>query len=98
MPVDYKMARKVGKHFQVQIAAYAMLLEETYHAEVKHGFVYLIPARKAVKIPITPKLRQQVRKALVKMQTVARQERMPAPTDWRQRCPDCEFRRLCNDV
>ncbi len=98
IPVDYKLARKAGYHYKVQLAAYAMLLEEACQKPVRRGFLYLIPLRKAVEVPITPALRRTVRQAVEAMQRIANLEQMPPPTKWRQRCADCEFRRFCNDV
>ena len=98
MPVDYKLARKVGYHYKIQLTAYALLLEEAYERTVKSGFIYLIPRQKTVEVTITPKLRRQVRRMLREMRKIAETEHMPPPTDWRQRCADCEFRRFCNDV
>jgi len=98
IPVDYKLAKREGQHFRAQLAAYAMLLEETFNVEVKRGFLYLIPVRKTVEISITAKLRGEVEQALAAMRQIAERETMPPPTEWRQRCADCEFRRFCNDV
>ncbi len=98
IPVDYKLASKAAFHFRIQLAAYALLLEETYQREIKRGFLYLIPRRHAEEVLISRKLRQQTQAALDNMTSIASTERMPPPTSWRQRCADCEFRRFCNDV
>ena len=98
IPVDYKLARREGYHFKLQLVAYALLLEETFQKPVRHGFLYLIPIRKVVEVVITPKMRQEIIAAISAMHQIAEQEQMPPPTDWRQRCADCEFRRFCNDV
>jgi CRISPR-associated exonuclease Cas4 len=98
IPVDYKMAQQIGQHYKVQLAAYAMMLEEAYQTQVRRGIIYLIPTRKANEIPITRALRQQVQSTLETMRAIAEHETMPEPTAWRQRCTDCEFRRFCNDV
>lgn len=98
IPVDYKLARKAGYHFKVQLAAYALLLESKFHCAVKRGFLYLIPSRKTIEVQITSKLRHEIQRALETMWQIADREQMPPPTEWQQRCPDCEFRRFCNDV
>ena len=98
VPIDYKMAQRVGYHYKVQLAAYAMMLEETYQTQVQRGIIYLIPSRKANEVPITRTLRQQVLQTLDIMHAIAERETMPVPADWRQRCANCEFRRFCNDV
>ncbi|MCI0708665.1 MAG: CRISPR-associated protein Cas4 [Chloroflexi bacterium] len=97
-PIDYKLARKAGYHFQVQIAAYAMLLEEHFQTHVPTGYLYLIPARKTVEIDISSKLRSAVHRAIDRLHMISTLEHMPEPTQYRQRCSDCEFRRFCNDV
>ncbi len=98
IPVDYKLARKAGFHFRVQLAAYALLLEDSRATSIRRGFLYLIPVRQMVEVPLTPKLRRHVHNALKSMHEITQTERMPPPVDWRQRCADCEFRRFCNDV
>ena len=98
IPVDYKLARKAGYHYKIQLTAYALLLEVERGAKVERGFLYLIPLHQAVEVPITAKMRRQVRRALREMTTIATTEHMPPATKWQQRCPDCEFRRFCNDV
>jgi CRISPR-associated exonuclease Cas4 len=98
IPVDYKLARKAGHHFKVQLAAYAMLLEATFESQVKFGFLYLLLSRKTERVSITPKLRSEIMQALDTMHQIVDTETMPVPTQWRQRCSDCEFRRFCNDV
>lgn len=98
IPVDYKLARKAGYHFKVQLAAYARLLEETTTQRVPHGFLYLLLSKQTLKVSITPKLRDEVKLSLDDMHRISQTEWMPSPTEWRQRCADCEFRRFCNDV
>jgi len=98
IPVDYKMAQRIGQHYKIQLAAYAMMLEEAYQTQVRRGIIYLIPTRKANEVPISRTLRQQVQSTVETMRAIAEHETMPDPTEWRQRCTDCEFRRFCNDV
>jgi CRISPR-associated exonuclease Cas4 len=98
IPVDYKQARRAGDHFKLQIAAYALLIEEALGLQVPYGFLYLIPLRQTQKIIISPALRKKVQQALVTMEQIARTEQMPPPPEAIQKCATCEFRRFCNDV
>lgn len=101
IPVDYKNARTEGPHYHLQLMAYGRLLELTWpdvSKPVRRGFLYLIPGRRAIEVPFTPALRQQLQTALAEMTAIARAERMPPATSQRRRCVDCEFRRFCNDV
>ena len=99
-PVDYKLSRREpGRHFKLQLACYALLLEEVWQLPVADGFLYLIPARRAVRVPVTNRLRNDVRRQLAEIRTLVLAERIPSvPPKQRGRCVDCEFRRFCNDV
>lgn len=97
--VEYKLSeQKAGPHFQLQLAAYALLLEEAWNLPVRHAFLYLIPLRKAERILITPQLKQKVKQTREQIRQMVTQERMPAPPTSQRQCISCEFRRFCNDV
>lgn len=98
IPVDYKFAQKSGDHFRLQLAAYALMVEAELKMPVSMGLLYLIRTRKTENIPITRQLRQKVIETLKQMREIALLEHMPDATERRQQCPDCEFRRFCNDV
>lgn len=98
-PVDFKLTRrKPARHVKLQVACYAMLLEENWETPVSEGWIYLIPARQAVRTPITKALRRSVESQLAEIRSMIQAERMPEATPRRSRCVDCEFRRFCNDV
>lgn len=99
LPVDFKFSRQEpGHHFKVQLAAYALLIEEKWQHPVEQGFIYLIPLRRAVSVPLTTRLRNDTRRHLVEIRTLVQTQRVPPPTTQRGRCVNCEFRRFCNDV
>ncbi|MGC8787562.1 MAG: CRISPR-associated protein Cas4 [Anaerolineae bacterium] len=98
IPVDYKWTPgRVVTHFALQVAAYGMLLEETWNIPVRRGFLYLIPARRAREIWITDTLRQRVQNGMQAMRDIVTREAMPPPPRQRGKCHTCEFRRFCND-
>ena len=97
--VEYKYSeQKAGPHFALQLAAYALLLEEAWSIPVKRGYLYSIPLRRAELVPITPHLRKKVVQTVQHIQQVVTSELMPAPPSTQYRCITCEFRRFCNDV
>jgi CRISPR-associated exonuclease Cas4 len=98
IPVDYKLARIAGVHFQLQLAVYGLLLEEMRACQVQRGFLYEIPLRRAVQVKLDARLRTKALKAVETMRQLFEQEAMPAPTTNRAKCVACEFRRFCNDV
>lgn len=98
IPVDYKLSRRLGKHFKLQIVAYGAMLEEEECIPSCRGFLYSIPKREVLEVPFTAKLKNELQESLDLMKTMHRSERIPAPTPHRKKCVNCEFRRYCNDT
>lgn len=97
--VEYKYSeQKAGIHFKLQLAAYALLLEEAWGLPVKRSFLYSIPLRRAEAIAITPLLRARVLQTVAQLRECVADEIMPTPPGSLARCVACEFRRFCNDV
>jgi CRISPR-associated exonuclease Cas4 len=97
--VEHKDSEQAaGPHFKLQLAAYALLLEEAWGLPVRRGFIYSIPLRRAQAVPITPALRRKVQETVVTLQEMTIGERMPDAPASRRPCVSCEFRRFCNDV
>lgn len=99
IPIEYKdSAGWAGRHFQVQLAAYGILLERASGLPARRGFLYFIPLRRSHPVALDDGLRDEAVGAIEHIQHMVARETMPEPTPWRQRCKDCEFRRFCNDV
>ncbi len=97
--VEYKYSeQKAGPHFALQLAAYALLLEEAWGIPVTRGYLYSIPLKRAELIPIMPHLRKKVEQTVQHIQRIVESELMPAAPATQYRCVTCEFRRFCNDV
>jgi CRISPR-associated exonuclease Cas4 len=98
-PVDFKDTEGgVRYNHRVQLAAYALLVEENRARPVSLAFVYLVPSRQLVTVPVGVKEREAVTHAVVEMRQVIEQEKMPGPTPVRARCTACEFRNYCADI
>jgi CRISPR-associated exonuclease Cas4 len=97
--IDYKAsAEPVRSHIRLQIAAYALLIEEAWQIPVRRAFLYHIPERRAEAIGLTPVLRRRVSATVAAIQTMVALEQLPPPPDRRAPCVTCEFRRFCNDA
>lgn len=98
-PVDFKYTegRPRRNHF-LQLAAYALLVEERYRVTVERGFLYLIPSKDVVEVEITDALKQEVVEAIQRIREMVRREALPPPTPVRARCTDCEYQNYCADI
>jgi len=99
VPVDFKLSRKEpGRHFKLQLACYALMIEEERGVPVESAAIYLIPLKKSVLVPMTTRLKNEAKRKLTEMRKMVIAQQMPEPTRQRAKCVDCEFRRFCNDV
>lgn len=93
--VEYKDSEQVTRpHFKLQLATYAMMLEEEWGLPVRRGFLYSIPLRQAEPVTITRALRTKVVHTVATMQAAIQGEQMPPPPSNRRLCVSCEFRRF----
>ena len=98
-PVDFKDTEGGLRHnHRMQLAAYALLAEETFKRPVPEAFVFLVPDKKVVAIDLTDADRECAEDALADIRRMIASEHMPPPTTVRQRCQPCEFRNFCGDV
>jgi len=98
-PVDFKYTEGgVRRNHLLQLAAYALLVEERYRVTVERGFVYLIPLKKVVECEITEALKYEVLENLQQIREMIQREVMPPPTPVRARCQDCEYQNYCADI
>ena len=97
--VEYKLSDRAAlRNWKLQLAAYALLLEEQWGLPVRRGYIYYIGQRRSEEVPITLALRTSVRTALAAMRAMVVGERMPELPRNQAICVSCEFRRFCNDV
>jgi len=98
-PIDFKDTQGgVRRNHRGQLAAYAILAEETLRLRVPAGFVYLVPSRELVRVDLGKHERAEVLAAIEEIRGFVRAEKMPEPTPVRARCVGCEFRNYCDDI
>ena len=97
--VDYKLSeREAPANYKLQLAAYALLVEDRWEMPVRQGFLYHIPQRRAEAVPLTVSLRRKVATTVTDIRHAILSEHMPKPPASLSKCISCEFRRFCNDV
>jgi len=98
-PVDFKDTEGgPRRNHRLQLAAYALLAEETFARPAPDGFVYLVPEKRVVALSLAEADRDEVRHALAAMRCMIEREELPPATAVRARCQACEFRNYCGDV
>ncbi|MBS7644275.1 CRISPR-associated protein Cas4 [Candidatus Bathyarchaeota archaeon] len=81
IPVDYKnMPSNTGKPWmdhKYQLTAYALLIEENYHTNVRRGFINYIPEKLIIQLEITPTMKTYVKRVLGHIKRIMSEEKLP---------------------
>lgn len=100
IPVEFKnnLSNGLGANHQMQLAAYALIIEECWQRQVKRAFVHFIPTKQSRELKITQALKGRLLDRLGGLQTMIGSEILPDATPVSGRCVDCEFRNFCPDI
>jgi len=98
-PVDFKYTRdRPRRNHIIQLAAYALLVEDAMQIPVPMAFVYLTPSDQLIRINVTDRLKGIVHTRLAGIRQMVQEGILPKPTPVRARCEECEFRNYCGDI
>lgn len=95
-PLDLKRGWYEEGH-DVQLGAYALLVEETYNTTVRTGFLYY-PGKKLEEVEIDERLRKTVMRTIKKVQEMLESGRMPQPTRESWKCRVCDHLSYCRGI
>lgn len=98
-PVDFKYTEEPPQRNHVlQLAGYALLVEEHFGVSVTTGFLYLIPKKDVAVFELSCEMKEEVKEILERIREMIRKESLPEPTPVRSRCQDCEYQNYCADI
>ena len=93
-----KMPREgVWPGHRIQIAAYAMLVEEKYSTKVKEGFVRYLDSNESRQIAINPFMKDEIRQIIAKIQELLKNASFPIYCSNRNKCVNCGLKNTCYD-
>jgi CRISPR-associated exonuclease Cas4 len=99
VPIDVKMAEGgATTGHKVQLAVYAMALEERTGRSVPTGFIHLVPQNRVVPVAVDTRLRAMTTDLVRRIRHLIADESFPPPADRPAKCDGCELRCFCNDV
>ena len=98
-PVEFKMSgRGPAPNVRAQMAAYAVMLEETLGKPARRGFLVEIPHMQIYPIEIEQADVAALESRVASIRRMIADERLPEPTADRGKCIDCELLTYCGDV
>ena len=102
IPVDYKFGHShkgsIHLNHKYQLAAYALLVEESFKTVVRRGFIHYSRDRVNVQIDFSDEIRRRTLKMIKEVAQIIEEEIEPAGTRNSARCIDCEYRRYCTCI
>ncbi|MDM7911722.1 MAG: CRISPR-associated protein Cas4 [Methanotrichaceae archaeon] len=102
IPVDYKFGYsndgQAHLNHKYQLAAYALLVEDSFQTTVRRAYVHYSRDRVNVRIDMTDEIRRRTSKTIGEIARIVEEEIEPGGTRNSGRCIDCEYRRYCSGV
>jgi CRISPR-associated protein Cas4 len=80
---------------RIQIAAYAMLLEEKFKTQVKEGFVNYLDAKEIRHIAINPFMKEEIINLVKEVQELLKNQNVPNYCENKNKCTNCGLRETC---
>jgi len=80
---------------KLQLAAYALLVEENFGRDVKRGFVYYRVDGKILEVFLSGRLKEFVERIIEEIHKIILDEKAPPVKVTEARCMNCGFRRYC---
>ena len=101
VPIELKTGKMpkdgVWPNHRIQIAAYAMLLEEKFQTKVKDGFINYLDAKESRRIAINPFMKEEIIQLISEIQILLKNSYPPKYCENRNKCANCGIKETCYD-
>lgn len=98
-PLDYKFAKwegKVYRTYNIQLACYAILIEQNFHCKVTHGYlVYTRSSNHLETVEINDDLKKEIETKTDEILNVIENNYFPKATKFKNQCLNCTYRNIC---
>ena len=99
VPIELKTGKMpkegIWPGHKIQIAAYAMLLEEKFKTSVKEGFVNYLDAKETRHIAINPFMKEEIVNLVKEVQELLKNQQPPNYCENRNKCTNCGLKETC---
>ena len=95
-PIQHKYSfrpKAIYRTYIIQLLMEDLLVEEQFNVLVPHGFIIFERSKETVKVDLSNK--QKVLYAVGQIRGIIGGEKFPPPTEWKKRCVDCYYNKLC---
>jgi CRISPR-associated exonuclease Cas4 len=99
VPVELKTGKMpkegVWPGHKIQIAAYAMMIEETFNTNVKEGFVRYLDTKVTRQIAMNPFMKEEIINLVKEVQDLLNNQNIPNYCENKNKCTHCGVRETC---
>ncbi|MGB9806690.1 MAG: CRISPR-associated protein Cas4 [Thermoproteota archaeon] len=98
IPAEIKWAetfQSIKRDHALQIATYALLIEENFSTVVKRGAVYYLRSKKAMVASISNELKKEAKDLIKKIHKIIEEETEPDVRVAKEKCKNCGFKNYC---
>jgi len=99
VPIELKTGKMpkegVWPGHRIQIAAYAMLIEENFNTSVKEGFIRYLDTNQTRQITINPFMKEEIISLTKEIQELLKTQDIPNYCENRNKCTNCGLRQTC---
>ena len=99
VPIELKTGKMpedgVWPGHRIQIAAYAMLIEEKFNTKVKEGFINYLDAKETRHIAINPFMKEEIISLVKEVQNLLKKQILPEYCGNKNKCTNCGLREQC---
>jgi len=87
--------KKRGFHHLLQLAAYTIAAEETFHRPAEKSFIVALLRDEVLEVKIGPNIRRTLTNIVKEMKRYIEQQALPPKTPIKSRCSSCFYRKAC---
>ena len=99
IPIELKTGKMpkegVWPGHRIQIAAYAMLIEENFSTNVKEGFIRYLDTNETRQIAINPFMKEEIIALTKEIQNLLKNQEIPNYCENKNKCVNCGLRNTC---
>ncbi|MBD3361340.1 CRISPR-associated protein Cas4 [Candidatus Woesearchaeota archaeon] len=86
------------ENHKVQLAAYALLLEDKFGIKVSEGVIHYVDANQKIDVSINPFLREQVKELIKNVKLLFKSRKIPPIAENKNKCAVCGLRKKCHSL
>jgi len=87
--------KKRGFHHLLQLTAYTIAAEETFHMPTEKSFIVVLARGEVLEVKIGPNIRKMLTNIVKEMKKYIEQQTLPPKTPIKSRCNSCFYRKAC---